>query len=91
MEIIDTYIDARKSGLDLAHRPGLRVLLEDITCGRAEFSAVLVFDVSRWGRFQDSDEAAIMNSCAKKPALEFTTAPNRSPTIPVCPQLYLRL
>jgi DNA invertase Pin-like site-specific DNA recombinase len=58
LEIIDTYVDAGKSGLDLAHRPGLRALLEDITCGRAEFSAVLVFDVSRWGRFQDSDEAA---------------------------------
>ena len=26
--------------------------------GRSDFQAVLVFDVSRWGRFQDGDEAA---------------------------------
>jgi DNA invertase Pin-like site-specific DNA recombinase len=33
-------------------------LLQDVISGRAEFKAVLVYDVSRWGRFQDSDEAA---------------------------------
>ena len=26
--------------------------------GEAEFRAILVYDVSRWGRFQDVDEAA---------------------------------
>jgi DNA invertase Pin-like site-specific DNA recombinase len=40
LEITDTYIDAGKSGLDLAHRPGLRALLEDITCGRAIAPAI---------------------------------------------------
>lgn len=58
LRIVSTYVDAGKSGLDLVHRPGLRELLEHITSGHAEFLAVLVFDVSRWGRFQDSDEAA---------------------------------
>ena len=58
LELVTAYIDAGKSGLDLVHRPGLRALLDDVRSGRAEFSAVLVFDVSRWGRFQDSDEAA---------------------------------
>jgi len=29
-----------------------------VTTGRAEFDALLVYDVSRWGRFQDPDEAA---------------------------------
>jgi len=58
LEVVTAYIDAGKSGLDLVHRPGLRALLADVRSGRAEFSAVLVFDVSRWGRFQDSDEAA---------------------------------
>ena len=42
----------------IADRPGLRQLIEDVNRGRAEFSAVLVFDVSRWGRFQDADESA---------------------------------
>ncbi len=26
--------------------------------GRAQFKVILVYDVSRWGRFQDVDEAA---------------------------------
>jgi DNA invertase Pin-like site-specific DNA recombinase len=57
-DIIHTYCDDGKSGLDLAHRPGLRQLLHDVVTGRATFSAVLVLDVSRWGRFQDPDEGA---------------------------------
>lgn len=57
-EIIQTYSDEARSGLTIAERPGLRSLIEDITVGRAEFSVVLVLDVSRWGRFQDVDEAA---------------------------------
>lgn len=30
----------------------------DVTSGKAAFKAVLVYDVSRWGRFQNCDEAA---------------------------------
>lgn len=30
----------------------------DIDGGNVDFEAVLVYDVSRWGRFQDPDEAA---------------------------------
>lgn len=34
-------------------------LLEDVVSGRrSTFRAVLVYDVSRWGRFQDTDESA---------------------------------
>jgi DNA invertase Pin-like site-specific DNA recombinase len=33
-------------------------LLDDVQSGRAEFSQILVYDVSRWGRFQDTDESA---------------------------------
>ena len=57
-EIVETYSDEARSGLRIADRPGLRQLIEDVNRGRAEFSAVLVFDVSRWGRFQDADESA---------------------------------
>ena len=32
--------------------------MDDVLGGRADYKAILVFDVSRWGRFQDSDEAA---------------------------------
>ncbi|HET9307743.1 MAG TPA: recombinase family protein [Candidatus Sulfotelmatobacter sp.] len=57
-EIVQTYFDPGKSGLSLRHRSGLRQLLKDVVDGSAQYLAVLVYDVSRWGRFQDSDEAA---------------------------------
>jgi DNA invertase Pin-like site-specific DNA recombinase len=57
-EIIRTYSDAAKSGLVLRHRTGLRQLLQDVVSGAATYRAILVYDVSRWGRFQDSDESA---------------------------------
>ena len=57
-EIVCTYSDEARSGIDLAHRPGLKQLLDDVTNGKADYRAVLVYDVSRWGRFQDADESA---------------------------------
>jgi DNA invertase Pin-like site-specific DNA recombinase len=56
--IVQTYEDAGKSGLTIGHRNGLKALLSDILRGKAAYHAVLVYDVSRWGRFQDADEAA---------------------------------
>ena len=57
-EVVHSYSDEARSGIDLAHRPGLQRLLNDVTGGQADFRAVLVYDVSRWGRFQDADESA---------------------------------
>lgn len=57
-EIVRTYADEGKSGLNIEGRAALQRLLNDIETGKAGFSAVLVYDVSRWGRFQDPDEAA---------------------------------
>lgn len=56
--IVKTYSDAAKSGLRLTNRIGPKQLLTDVVEGQQEFCAVLVYDVSRWGRFQDTDEAA---------------------------------
>jgi len=53
-----TYSDPAKSGLWLKNRPGLRQLLKDVTSGQTNYQAILVYDVSRWGRFQDADESA---------------------------------
>jgi DNA invertase Pin-like site-specific DNA recombinase len=58
MEIVATYADAGKSGLTLAGRDELQRLLADVESGQADFSVVLVYDVSRWGRFLDADESA---------------------------------
>lgn len=57
-EIVKTYADEGKSGLRLDGRKSLQQLLADIESGNCDFKAVLVYDVSRWGRFQDPDEAA---------------------------------
>lgn len=56
--IMRTYEDRGKSGLNVEGRAGLRALLEDVASGCAGFDTILVYDVSRWGRFQDADESA---------------------------------
>jgi DNA invertase Pin-like site-specific DNA recombinase len=58
MEVVRTYTDGGRSGLTIQHREGLRQLIQDVENETANFSAILVYDVSRWGRFQDSDESA---------------------------------
>ena len=57
-EIVRTYADEGKSGLRLDGREALKRLLLDVEDRNADFDVVLVYDVSRWGRFQDPDEAA---------------------------------
>ena len=58
LAIVQTYRDDGESGLKLKNRAGLRQLLDDVQSGRADFDYILVYDVSRWGRFQDIDESA---------------------------------
>ena len=56
--VCHTYVDEAKSGLEIRNRQGLSQLLKDVLGGNCPFRAILVYDVSRWGRFQDPDEAA---------------------------------
>lgn len=56
-QIVATYCDEAKSGVTLRGRDGLKALIRDVLTG-PDFEAILVTDVSRWGRFQDPDEAA---------------------------------
>lgn len=58
IEIVATYEDLGKSGLTLSGRPSLRKLIADVVAGQDVFDTILVYDVSRWGRFQDADESA---------------------------------
>ena len=58
LEIVRTYTDAGISGLALTNRDGLKKLLADVLGGSADFTVILVYDVSRWGRFQNPDQAA---------------------------------
>jgi DNA invertase Pin-like site-specific DNA recombinase len=54
--LVKTYEDAGVSGLRLKGRHGLKQLLADVLGGSPGFNVVLVYDVSRWGRFQDIDQ-----------------------------------
>ncbi len=58
IDIIRTYADEDRSGLRINGRAALQQLIKDATSGTADFSIILVYDVSRWGRFQDADESA---------------------------------
>ncbi|MEY9127163.1 MULTISPECIES: recombinase family protein [unclassified Bradyrhizobium] len=58
IKIVRTYVDAGKCGLKIEGRDALRQLIEDVQSGNCDFTLVLVYDVSRWGRFQDADESA---------------------------------
>jgi DNA invertase Pin-like site-specific DNA recombinase len=64
-QIVRTYADEGKSGIVLQNRAGLMALLDDVLTRRATYGAILVYDVSRWGRFQDSDESAFYEFICK--------------------------
>jgi DNA invertase Pin-like site-specific DNA recombinase len=57
-QLVASYIDAGKSGLSLKGRDALKQLLSDALATPRAFDAILVLDVSRWGRFQNPDQAA---------------------------------
>ena len=58
MEIVRTYSDSGKSGLKIEGRDALKQLIDDVDGGDTGFDVILVYDISRWGRFQDADESA---------------------------------
>jgi len=65
-EIVRTYADEGKSGLRIEGREALKRLIGDVKNGKTDFEAVLVYDVSRWGRFQDADESAYYEFLCKQ-------------------------
>lgn len=58
MQIAKEYSDEGKSGLNIQGRESLAQMIQDVQDGKINFSSILVYDVSRWGRFQDADESA---------------------------------
>jgi Resolvase, N terminal domain len=66
IEIIKTYADEGKSGLRIDGRNALKSLIDDVQSGSADFQTILVYDVSRWGRFQDADESAYYEYICKR-------------------------
>jgi DNA invertase Pin-like site-specific DNA recombinase len=58
LQVIETYSDGGKSGLIAKNRPELQRLLRDVQEGRNQYSVLLIYDVTRFGRYQDTDEGA---------------------------------
>lgn len=56
--VVQTYSDPAITGVVFQKRKGLQKLVQDVVQGKAPFKVILVYDVSRWGRFQDTDESA---------------------------------
>jgi DNA invertase Pin-like site-specific DNA recombinase len=66
MEIVRTYADEGKSGLNLEGRLALQRMLNDVASGNADYEVILAYDISRWGRFQDADESAYYEYVCKQ-------------------------
>lgn len=70
LEIIRTYADEGKSGLKIDGRQALQQLIKDVESGVADFQVILVYDVSRWGRFQDADESAYYEYICRRAGIQ---------------------
>tara|TARA_R110000782_G_scaffold270373_1_gene370640 strand:- start:7933 stop:9507 length:1575 start_codon:yes stop_codon:yes gene_type:complete len=70
IEIVSTYADDGKSGLSIDGRASLQRLIADVESGAADFEMILVYDVSRWGRFQDADESAYYEYICRRAGIQ---------------------
>jgi len=70
MMIVRTYEDSGRSGVRIAGRGALQALIAEVRSGRADFEFILVYDVSRWGRFQDADESAYYEFVCKEAGVQ---------------------
>jgi DNA invertase Pin-like site-specific DNA recombinase len=70
LAVLRTYVDAGRSGLNFNGRPALRRLIEDVQQQNCPFGVILVYDISRWGRFQNSDESAYYEQLCVRSGVE---------------------
>ena len=75
LTIVKTYRDDGISGLRIEKREGLKQLITDVCSGHADFRRILVYDVSRWGRFQDVDESAHYEFLCRKAGIRIGFGP----------------
>jgi len=66
MHIVRSFVDSGKSGLTVEGRDALQDLIRVVETGAADFDVILVYDVSRWGRFQDADQSAYYEYICKR-------------------------
>jgi len=91
-EIVQVFSDEGKSGLNFKNRAALKAMIAQVQAGQTNYSHILVYDVSRWGRYQDPDESAhyeficrkagvSVHYCAENFELEGTPIPSIAKTI----------
>ncbi len=66
MSIVRIFADEGKSGLQVKGRESLQAMIAEVEAGNAGFRAILAYDVSRWGRFQDADESGFYEYICKR-------------------------
>ena len=72
IDIVQIYADEGKSGLRIDGRAALQRLISDVETSKANFNVILVYDVSRWGRFQDADESAYYEYICRRAGIQVT-------------------
>lgn len=70
MEIVRIYSDEGKSGLGIQWRGALQRLIADVQAGHCGYDVILVYDISRWGRFQDADESGYYEFICRKAGVQ---------------------
>ncbi len=70
MGIVATYSDEARSGLRLENRPGMRQMLDDAKRKESGFDTILVYDITRWGRFQNPDQSASIEYACQEAKVE---------------------
>jgi len=70
MVVVKIYADEGKSGLNAEGREQFRKLLIDVQGHHAAYRGILVYDVSRWGRFQDADESAYYEYICRRAGIQ---------------------
>jgi DNA invertase Pin-like site-specific DNA recombinase len=70
MEVVRTYSDQGKSGLSIGGRASLTTLISDVEAGDVDFTVILAYDISRWGRLQDMDESAYYEYICRRAGIQ---------------------
>jgi DNA invertase Pin-like site-specific DNA recombinase len=84
--ITHTFSDLGKRGNTIRGRLGFQKLIYEVITGKATYRAVLVYDVARWGRFLDTDEAGHYEFICRQAGVPVyfcseLSQPPRSPTL----------
>ena len=86
IQIVRTYLDEARSGLNIEGRNGLRDLIRDVEIGRADYTDVLVYDVSRWGDSRMWMKVPITSTSVNEPTFASTIALSSSRMTGACHQ-----